>query len=125
MISLDAIRRFYPEPLKGNPSFQKHLLKKICALLSHGKGRDYYDVLFLLAQTAPDYAFLAARCGIYDLAELKAALENSLQTVDLTRKCRDFEHQTRIWTAPHSRLDPSMHYAAQCMQNKCKSPDRY
>jgi len=33
MISLDAIRNFYPEPLKGNPSFQKHLLKEYVQLL--------------------------------------------------------------------------------------------
>lgn len=65
---------------------------KICALLSRSKGRDYYDVMFLLAQTTPDYAFLAARCGVHDLAELKAATENSLRAVDLNRKRRDFEH---------------------------------
>jgi predicted nucleotidyltransferase component of viral defense system len=65
---------------------------KISAMLSRGKGRDYYDVLFLLAQTAPDYAFLAARCGIQNLSQLKAAVENSLRNVDLGKKRRDFEH---------------------------------
>ncbi len=65
---------------------------KICAMLSRGKGRDYYDAMFLLAQTAPDYAFLSARCGIHSVAELKAAAERSLHTVDLGRKRRDFEH---------------------------------
>ena len=65
---------------------------KIAALLNRGKGRDYYDVMFLLAQTPPDYRFLAARCGIHDLPELKAAVETSLQSVDLSQKRKDFEH---------------------------------
>ena len=65
---------------------------KLAALLNRGKGRDYYDAMFLLAQTQPDYAFLAARCGVTDLQALKAAIENNLQTVDLNQKHRDFEH---------------------------------
>jgi predicted nucleotidyltransferase component of viral defense system len=65
---------------------------KIAAMLNRGKGRDYYDVMFLLAQTPPDYRFLAARCGIHDLPELKAAVETSLQSVDLSQKRKDFEH---------------------------------
>jgi hypothetical protein len=61
-------------------------------MLSRGKGRDYYDVMFLLSQTMPDYPFLAARCGIRDLPELKAAVRKSLQLVDLSQKQKDFEH---------------------------------
>ena len=65
---------------------------KIAAMLNRGKGRDYYDVMFLLAQTPPDYRFLAARCGIHNLPELKAAVATSLQSVDLSQKRKDFEH---------------------------------
>lgn len=65
---------------------------KVAAMLNRGKGRDYYDVMFLLAQTKPDYPFLVARCGIHDLPELKAAVEKSLQSVDLNQKQKDFEH---------------------------------
>ena len=65
---------------------------KMAAMLNRGKGRDYYDVMFLLAQTPPDYRFLAARCGIHDLPELKAAVKTSLQSVDLSQKRKDFEH---------------------------------
>jgi len=65
---------------------------KISAMLSRCKGRDYYDVMFLLAQTQPDYTFLAARCGIRGTAELKTAIETSLQSVDLNQKRKDFEH---------------------------------
>lgn len=65
---------------------------KLSALLARGKGRDYYDVMFLLSQTPPDYAFLASRCGIHDLPQLKAALETALPSVDLSQKQKDFEH---------------------------------
>lgn len=65
---------------------------KIAAMLARGKGRDFYDVMFLLAQTQPDYDFLTARCGIHDLPELKAAAEACVRSVDLRQKRRDFEH---------------------------------
>lgn len=55
---------------------------KISAMLNRGKGRDYYDVMFLLSQTMPDYSFLAARCGVHDLSELKSAVDKSLQSVN-------------------------------------------
>ena len=47
--------------------------------------------MFLLAQSPPDYSFLAARCGLHNLPELKAAIEKTLQSVDLTQKQKDFE----------------------------------
>jgi predicted nucleotidyltransferase component of viral defense system len=65
---------------------------KIAAMLARSKGRDFYDVMFLLAQTQPDYDFLAARCGIGNLPELKAAVEECLRSVDLRQKQRDVEH---------------------------------
>jgi hypothetical protein len=65
---------------------------KVAAMLNRGKGRDYYDAMFLLAQTPPDYGFLAARGGIGDLPQLKAAVAASLRSVDLNQKRRDFEH---------------------------------
>jgi predicted nucleotidyltransferase component of viral defense system len=65
---------------------------KIAAMLARGKGRDFYDIMFLLAQTKPDYDFLAARCGIRNLPELKVAVGECLRSVDLPQKQRDFEH---------------------------------
>ena len=65
---------------------------KIAAMLARGKGRDYYDVMFLLSRTEPDYQFLGHRFAIHTLAELKTAVEESLQAVDLRRKQKDFEH---------------------------------
>lgn len=80
---------FFSVPVPPDPVL---CAMKISAMLSRCKGRDYYDAMFLLAQTKPDYAFLAARCGVHDLTELKAAIATSLQSVDLSKKRRDFEH---------------------------------
>ena len=65
---------------------------KISAMLSRQKGRDFYDVMFLLSQTTPDYSFLSMRCGVKNLVELKQATATILQSVDLNKKMRDFEH---------------------------------
>lgn len=65
---------------------------KISALLSRSKGRDFYDVMFLLNITTPDYAFLKAKYGISNLAELKKSLSSVLRNVNLSHKSKDFEH---------------------------------
>jgi predicted nucleotidyltransferase component of viral defense system len=65
---------------------------KISALLSRQKGRDFYDVMFLMEQTKPDYSFLSARCGIKNQEQLKQALKDMLQKIDLSHKAKDFEH---------------------------------
>jgi predicted nucleotidyltransferase component of viral defense system len=65
---------------------------KISAMLSRRKGRDFYDVMFLLAQTQPDYSFLAEKLNIHNLGDLKTSVYETLKTVDLNIKKRDFEH---------------------------------
>ncbi|NCC26394.1 MAG: hypothetical protein EOM25_14540, partial [Deltaproteobacteria bacterium] len=80
---------FFPFPV---PSEAVLCSMKISAMLARGKGRDYYDVMFLLSRTEPDYRFLGSSLGIHNLSELKAAVETSLQTVDLRQKQKDFEH---------------------------------
>lgn len=65
---------------------------KISALLSRQKGRDFYDAIFLLGQSAPDYAFLSAKCGISNLQMLKESIARVLSTIDLKQKSKDFEH---------------------------------
>ncbi|MBA7521538.1 hypothetical protein ES705_13645 [subsurface metagenome] len=65
---------------------------KISALLSRQKGRDFYDVMFLMNQTEPDFSFLTDKCGIVDMSGLKKAFGEILKKVDLTHKTRDFEH---------------------------------
>jgi predicted nucleotidyltransferase component of viral defense system len=65
---------------------------KLSAMLSRQKGRDFYDALFLLAQTKPDYNFLGEKSDIHNLAELKATTTSVLKTVNLNNKVKDFEH---------------------------------
>lgn len=65
---------------------------KISAMLSRQKGRDFYDAMFLLAQTQPDYSFLAEKLNIRNLEELKTMVNKTLNTVDLNIKKKDFEH---------------------------------
>jgi predicted nucleotidyltransferase component of viral defense system len=65
---------------------------KVAAMLNRQKGRDFYDVIFLLGQTSPDYKFLAERCEISSLEEFKLAAEKMLKTIDMNKKMKDFEH---------------------------------
>lgn len=65
---------------------------KLSALLNRSKGRDFYDVMFLLAQTKPNYRFLAIKQGIHNVEELKDALALRLSEIDLTSKQQDVKH---------------------------------
>ena len=65
---------------------------KISALLNRSKGRDFYDVIYLLGQTEPDYNFLSKKCNIGNYDELKSALVNLVKRIDLKHKSKDFEH---------------------------------
>ena len=65
---------------------------KLCALLTRQKGRDFYDVLFLMQRTEPDYDFLQQQKGIANKEQLSAALQETLSKTDLKMKQRDFEH---------------------------------
>lgn len=88
-----TIRRcgfFFPVPV---PPEEVLCAMKVSALLSRGKGRDFYDAMFLLQRTRPDYAFLSRRHpSIRDAATLKAALAAKADAVDLALKRRDVEH---------------------------------
>lgn len=65
---------------------------KLSALLSRAKGRDFYDALFLLSQTKPNYDFLTKKHDIHNLTELKAKLIETIEKIDLQHKSKDFEH---------------------------------
>lgn len=89
LVHIKGCGLFFPFPAPPDPVL---CAMKIAALLSRAKGRDFYDVMFLLGQTEPDYDFLAARCGIPDRSALKNALKELLETVNLEHKAKDFEH---------------------------------
>lgn len=65
---------------------------KFAAILARQKGRDFYDAIFLLSKTKPNMDFIKARTGISSVEELKLALSQRLQDVDLNQKKRDFAH---------------------------------
>lgn len=79
----------FPVPV---PPLSVFLSMKLCALLTRQKGRDFYDVLFLMQRTEPDYAFLQQQKGIANKEQLSAALRETLSKTDLKMKQRDFEH---------------------------------
>lgn len=89
IVNLKGCGFFFPFPV---PSDGVLCAMKLSAMLSRQKGRDFYDVMFLLSQSKPDYLFLTARQGIHDLTELKSATTEMLKKVDLNNKKRDFEH---------------------------------
>jgi hypothetical protein len=47
---------------------------KLSALLDRGKGRDFYDVMFLLSRYNPDFDYLSAMNGIRSKSELKTVV---------------------------------------------------
>jgi len=89
MINIKGCGFFFPMPV---PPAALLCAMKISAMLSRQKGRDFYDSMFLLSQTLPDFTFLSKRIGINSLDELKKAAEKLFKTVDLKNKARDFEH---------------------------------
>lgn len=80
---------FFPFPV---PSDGILCAMKISALLSRKKGRDFYDAMFLLSMTDPDYGYLGTKCEIHDREELKAALGRLVEETDLKTKSKDFNH---------------------------------
>lgn len=65
---------------------------KVSALISRQKGRDFYDTMFLMGQTTPDYHFLSLSNGVKNQEELKIAFQNVISKVDLLHKAKDFVH---------------------------------
>ena len=80
---------YFPLPV---PSDSVMCAMKTTALLDRAKGRDFYDLMFLLGQTSPDYDFLVKKRGIGSPEELKMAIFQVLERTDLNVKMKDFEH---------------------------------
>ena len=89
IVNIKGCGFFFPFPV---PPDKVLCSMKISALLSRSKGRDFYDVMFLLAQTVPDYSFLSKKSGINNLLELKQSVKKLLHSVNLKMKMKDFEH---------------------------------
>ncbi len=65
---------------------------KLSALLSRAKGRDFYDAMFLLSQTKPNYDYLFQKKQICNITVLKEKINELLKQIDLKHKSKDFEH---------------------------------
>jgi hypothetical protein len=88
-VNIKGCGLFFPMPV---PSDAVLCAMKVSAMLDRQKGRDFYDSMFLLAQSLPDFQFLKVKSGISNLEELKKATKNLFNSVDLKVKMRDFEH---------------------------------
>ena len=89
MVNIKGCGFFFPMPV---PPASVLCAMKVSAMLDRQKGRDFYDAMFLLSQTMPDFNFLSKRMGISDLDALKEAAERIIMNVDLKSKMRDFDH---------------------------------
>lgn len=89
LVNIKGCGFFFPFPI---PSDDILCAMKLSALLSRRKGRDFYDAMFLLSQTTPNYDYLSQKCGINNLKELKKEVYKVLKETDLNQKMRDFEH---------------------------------
>ena len=69
------------------------LSQKIFALLGRkkAKGRDFYDVIFLLQKTKPDYEYLKQKVGVEDAGELKNKILKHLKKLNLKELAKDVE----------------------------------
>ncbi len=67
------------------------LSMKTGAVLERGKGRDYYDFIFLSGLTDPDFGYLEKKFGIMNHTQLYERILESCETTDFALKSRDFE----------------------------------
>ena len=67
------------------------LSMKTGAVLERGKGRDYYDFIFLSGMTDPDFGYLDMKFGITSLTQLYERILESCEKTDFELKSRDFE----------------------------------
>ncbi len=64
---------------------------KTGAVLERGKGRDYYDFIFLSGITEPDFGYLDEKLGIANHTQLYERILGSCEKTDFKLKSRDFE----------------------------------
>jgi Uncharacterized conserved protein len=69
------------------------LAQKIYALLNRkrAKGRDFYDVIFLLQKTKPNYDYLKQKTGLADSQALKKKVLDRLKGLNLKELAKDVE----------------------------------
>ncbi|MBN1387948.1 MAG: nucleotidyl transferase AbiEii/AbiGii toxin family protein [Bacteroidales bacterium] len=73
------------------PSPDILLSMKTRAVLQRGKGRDYYDFIFLSGIAEPDFGYLGEKFGITNHHQLFEEILESCEKTDFKKKSRDFE----------------------------------
>jgi len=89
LVNIKGCGFFFPMPV---PSEAVLCAMKVSAMLDRRKGRDFYDAMFLLTQTLPDFSFLKEKAGIANMKELKEYAAAIFKTIDFQQKMKDFEH---------------------------------
>lgn len=56
---------------------------------ARAKGRDFYDIIFLIQNTKPDKEFLAVKFGTNDLSAIKIKIMDYLETLDFEKLASD------------------------------------
>lgn len=64
---------------------------KTGAVIERGKGRDYYDFIFLSGITEPDFGYLELKFGIKNKSDLYKRILISCEKTNFQEKSRDFE----------------------------------
>lgn len=69
------------------------LAQKIYAAVNRkrAKGRDFFDIIFLLSMAKPNYAYLEQKINVHNGQELKDRLQVSLQEIDFVGIVKDVE----------------------------------
>ena len=94
-VNIQGCGFFFPFPV---PPDDVLCAMKLSALLSRAKGRDFYDAMFLLSQTKPNYDFLAQKQDIYNLTELKTKLIETIEKVDFITKIHLFHVYSQLFS---------------------------
>ena len=62
-----------------------------CLNRKREKGRDFFDVVYLMSKTGPDYAYLKVKAGINNKEEMKIALRERADMLNLVSLAKDIE----------------------------------
>ncbi len=90
-----------------SPSDATLYAMKLSTILHRGKGRDFYDAMFLRSRSEPDMNYLSQREGITTPEELSQRMKQVCDRTDFKLKAQDFkyllfrpENSSRIFDFP-------------------------
>ena len=75
-----------------SPSDATLYAMKLSTILHRGKGRDFYDAMFLRSRSEPDMNYLAQREGIATGEQLRCRMKQVCDRTDFRLKAQDFKY---------------------------------